>query len=154
SQTTSDLSRPVDASRLPSGLNARLVTSGWFFLRAVASLRVAGSDHLILPSWLADASRLPSGLNARLMIDSSCSLGLASWATPVRESKRLTLPSLPPVATYRPSGLMANAETPLMVAKFLPVYGSHVLSVPSLPSDASSLPSTLWATPRTASTWP
>ena len=85
---------------------------------------------------------------------------------PVAGSHSRTVPSLPALASSRPSGENATLLTPpawpSRVAAGWPVAGSHSRTVPSLPALASSRPSgenaTLWTPPvwpsRVAAGWP
>ena len=67
SQTFTVPSSLAEASRLPSGLNATLMTSPVCPLRVRVSCPVPASHTFTVLSSLAEASRLPSGLNATLV---------------------------------------------------------------------------------------
>ena len=74
----------AEASRLPSMLNATLVTPRVCPLSASVSCHVAVSHTFAVVSKLPEASRLPSELNAGLVTTLECPLRVVQRHCPIR----------------------------------------------------------------------
>ena len=128
-------SAAAETMRLPSGLNATLLTP--------SRVPLEGEDFLarrrrptLRPSWspTAVAMRLPSGLNATLTTAAVCPLRVRiSW--PVSASHTFTVLSRLPVTMRLPSGLNATLSTQPRVSlegeQFLARLASHTFTVSS-----------------------
>ena len=157
SHTFAVWSRLAVASRLPSGLQATLLTRVAWPRKVSTSLPVCGVPHLrrlvITP---AVASRLPSGLQATLDTVAVAAQGqhfLARRGVP--HLRRLVITA---VASRLPSGLQATLVNIVTVAaqgqQFLAVGASHTFAVWSSLAVASRLPSGLHATLKQSRLWP
>ena len=128
SHTLTVRSQPAEARRLPSGLNAKLVTPG------------------------LDVTLLTPGLKAF-----PCPVRMRE-ACPVAAFHTLTGPSIPAEASRFPSGQKATLLTKLVcslkVRVSWPAAASHTITVPSIPADVSRFPSALNATRKTGPAWP
>ena len=111
SQTITVLSRLPETIRLPSGLNATLVTALVCPRRVIASCPVLGSQIFIVLSELPETIRLPSGLKAPLLTRLLCPLSVRI-SVPFSASQSLTF--LPTLRIRFASGLKVTLCAPFV----------------------------------------
>src|SRR6266566_7242654 len=142
-------SRLAVASQWPSGLHATRYTAAVWPASvngsSSARLSPATVQSLTVRSTLDEARRRPSGLKATPKLLPPCDR--ATSCRPEGTSHSRTRPSLPVVASSRPSGLNATPLTSVVrlsrVTSGVPDAASHTMVVPAAPPPARRVPSGL-----------